>query len=713
MLPLALFPVLRYGGAIASAALPAWLGVPLVPALGNVFPFDLGLLVLAGAVATFLAAWAVGVAPGRHADEVRSWLGAIVDSAQDAVVGSDLEGTIVSWNRGAEWLFGYTAAEAAGLPTAFVLPPDRPDELADVLRRLRKGEGVEPYDTVWLQKHGSRVAVSVAVSPVRDDAGSVIGASAIARKLPAGQNAQSEVARLNRELERRVTELQTLLEVSPVGIAVAEDPQCRRIVVNAALRAMLGVPAGANASLSAPPGELPGFRACREGRDVLPEELPMQQSVSQGVAVRDARVDILRADGRVVRLLHNVAPLFDEDGKVRGCVAVCIDVTEEQRLMHELRQRNAELAEADRRKDEFLSMLGHELRNPLAPLRMAADILATPGLPPEVLGQHCKLLHRQVQQLTGLVDDLLDVSRIARGRITLRKQPVELATVVERAVEAQRPFLDTQGHELSVALPDEPVWLEADPVRLSQVIGNLLHNAGKFSEKGGHIGLTAEVQGPEVVMRVRDGGVGIDPELLPRVFEAFVQGDRSLGRSRGGLGVGLTLVKSLVELHGGRVEARSDGLGRGTEFAVRLPARTGGPEDGGEADAQRAGPPCDARPCRVLVIDDSVDTAESMTLLLRLWGHEVRVAHDGPAAVAVAGEYRPEVVLLDIGLPGMTGHEVAKQLREEPGLKSAMLIAVTGYGQEQDRRLSREAGIDHHLVKPIDLGALQQLLASR
>jgi two-component system CheB/CheR fusion protein len=320
------------------------------------------------------------------------------------------------------------------------------------------------------------------------------------------------------------------------------------------------------------------------------------------------------------------------------------------------------------------------------------------------------MIDRQVQHLARLVDDLLDVSRITRGKIHLHKEPLELATVIARAVETCRPLIDARRHELTVALSPEPVLIDGDATRLAQVFANLLTNAAKYTTEGGRIGITVEKQGEEATVRVRDNGIGIPADLLPRVFDLFTQGDRSLARSEGGLGIGLTLVKSLAEMHGGQVEAFSEGTGTGSEFVVRLPIleRRRRPADG-EAGTVRPRTPSR----RVLVVDDNVDAAESLAMLLRVEGHEVRTAHDGATALDAAQAYRPEVVLLDIGLPKMDGYEVAQRLRRLPDSKSALVVALTGYGQEEDRRRAEEAGFDVHLVKPVDLAVLYSLLGKR
>ncbi len=370
-----------------------------------------------------------------------------------------------------------------------------------------------------------------------------------------------------------------------------------------------------------------------------------------------------------------------------------------------------DIQQADRHKNEFLSMLAHELRNPLAPIRNAVQILRLKCAHDPELTQIRDLIDRQVQQLIRLVDDLLDISRITRGKIRLQTEPVDVATVVTRAVETNRPLIDTRRHELTVTLPVESLRVEGDLVRLAQVLGNLLNNAAKYTEDGGHIWLTAERDGTEAVLRVRDTGVGIPPDMLASIFELFTQVDRTLDRSQGGLGIGLTLVRRLVEMHGGRVQVHSEGPGQGAEFVVRLPALVGerrsvATANGIVSSLARCGP------VRVLVVDDNHDAADSLALLLRLGGHEVRICHDGATAVAVAAADRPRLVLLDIGLPGMDGYAVARQLRQLPELAGTVLVALTGYGQAEDVRRSHEAGFDHHLVKPADPETLVNLFAS-
>jgi signal transduction histidine kinase/CheY-like chemotaxis protein len=380
-----------------------------------------------------------------------------------------------------------------------------------------------------------------------------------------------------------------------------------------------------------------------------------------------------------------------------------------RRLGEALRQRAVRLAEADRRKDEFLAMLAHELRNPLAAIRGALEVLRLGGGDSVEAVEMWGIVDRQARQMTRLTDDLLDASRITRGAITLRKEEVDLGTVVAHAVETARTLIDERRHELSVALPPEPVRLEADPLRLEQVLVNLLHNAAKYTESGGRIWLVAERSGDEIALRVRDTGIGIAPEMLPRVFDLFVQAGHRRKRVPGGLGIGLSLVRSLVVMHGGRIRAQSAGVGCGSEFIVYLPALPEGTSEGQGREpvaGEATGPPR-----RVLIVEDWAATAQSLAKLLEWWGYEVRAARDGEGALDIARGYRPEVVLLDIGLPGMSGDEVARCLRRQAGPDRPRLVALTGHVPGDDP-CSSGTDFDDHLLKPVDLDALRRSLAS-
>jgi PAS domain S-box-containing protein len=385
------------------------------------------------------------------------------------------------------------------------------------------------------------------------------------------------------------------------------------------------------------------------------------------------------------------------------------DITERRQLEGARAQAQA-LAELHRRKDEFLAMLSHELRNPLAPIMNAVQLLRQPGGSANSMQEQARaIIERQVDQLKALVEDLLEVSRITTGRIRLHYEHVDVRGIAGRAVESVRPLINQRRHQLTVALPPEPIWLLGDATRLEQVVVNLLTNAAKYTDEGGRIALTVQREGDEAVLRVRDTGVGIAPDLLPRIFDLFTQAERSLDRAQGGLGVGLTVVQKLVEMHRGRVEAYS-ALGQGSEFVVRLPV---------VQLPERSPPPTPvetvkrlAPSCRVLVVDDNVDQADSVALLLRASGHDVRVAYSGPTALEAALACRPDIVLMDIGLPEMDGYEVARRLRQQASLKDTVMVAMTGYGQESDRQRSHEAGFDHHLVKPVSLQELEGILAT-
>jgi signal transduction histidine kinase/CheY-like chemotaxis protein len=497
--------------------------------------------------------------------------------------------------------------------------------------------------------------------------------------------------------------LQSILKVLPVGLAIADDPACRRITLNPYLSDLLGVPMGANASLLAPAAERPStYTNYRDGKEVSPDQLPMQVACT-GVEVRDFEVDLVRVGRDPVRLLCYARPLLDNEGQVRGSVGAFLDITE-------LKKVQQALIEADQRKDTFLATLAHELRNPLAPLRNALELLRRADHNATLIEQARRMMERQVAQMVRLVDDLLDISRITRGKLELRKERVELADVLNTAIETARPLIEASAHELTVALPPQPVPVRADPIRLAQVFANLLNNAAKYTEKAGHIWLTAERRNGEAVVSVRDTGIGIAAEHLPHIFGLFSQVGTALERSQGGLGIGLSLAKGLVELHGGTIEAQSGGSGMGSEFTVQLPIAAE-PGETPQETTSNGEKTQSVRMCRILVVDDLRDAADSMATMLRMMGHDTRTAYDGLEAVQTAAAFRPQVVLLDIGLPKMNGYEAARRIRSEPWGGNVALVALTGWGQEEDEQRSLEAGFDHHLTKPVDPAALEKLLA--
>jgi PAS domain S-box-containing protein len=492
------------------------------------------------------------------ADRVRALLAAIVESSDDAIVSKSLQGIIMSWNTGAERLFGYTAEEAIGRPITMIIPKERLEEEQRILAQISQGERLEHFETERVTKSGKRIPLSLTVSPIRNSLGQIIGASKVAR-----------------------------------------------------------------------------------------------------------------------------------------------DITARKQL-------EAEQEEANRRKDEFLATLAHELRNPLAPIRNALNVLAngSPGSFERVRA----IMERQVDHMVRLVDDLLELSRITRGKIELRREPVDLGQVVRTAVETSRPLIDVAGHRLTIDLPSEPLALHADPVRISQILSNLLNNSAKYTPHGGEIRLTARREGLSVVITVSDNGIGIAPEALPRVFDMFMQGDSTNRQPEGGLGIGLTLVRSLVQMHGGSVEATSEGLGRGSEFHIRLPLVAEAPA----AETGRAKPRLDAKlgSVRVLVADDNRDSADSLAMVLRSLGAEVEVVYDGDEALRALESRQTDIVLLDIGMPKLDGFETARRIRRNPAMSELTLIALTGWGQEEDRRRCYAAGFDYYLIKPVEIEKLQTLLSS-
>jgi PAS domain S-box-containing protein len=441
--------------------------------------------------------------------------------------------------------------------------------------------------------------------------------------------------------------------------------------------------------------------------DGAPAENPVERVLRENRAVELANhTTLIARDGTERPIEDSAAPILDEN-VVEGVVLVFHDVTERRKAEAERERLLGVLRENDRLKDEFLAMLAHELRNPLAAIGNAVAVARRDGSADNA-DWALDVVDRQSRHLTRLIDDLLDVARITRGRIELARSVIDAAAFLAAACETAAPFARQREQVLTAHFPRGELWLDADPTRLEQVVSNLLINATKYTQRGGRVTLTAGREGADIVIAVSDTGIGIAPELLPRVFDLFAQGDRSLARSEGGLGIGLTVVKRLVELHGGSVSARSGGPGLGSEFRVRLPAAAP-PETTDDADGRAA--PCEARPARILVVDDNVDTARSLARLLKLSGHDVRTAHDGPEALEEAREQRPEFILLDIGLPEMDGYEVARRLRES-GHAGAVIIAISGYGREEDRRRSREAGFNHHLSKPLDHDALLTLLGA-
>ena len=508
---------------------------------------------------------------------------------------------------------------------------------------------------------------------------------------------EAALAQVHAATERERARLRAVLDILPVGVFIA-DAKGKLLETNRAAKQEWG----GHAPLTEKPEDYSrDYKAWwpETGRRVESHEWGLARALAEGQECPAEELEIETARGTRETVLNYAVPILDEARQIAGGVAVLVNITERKRIIEALR-------DADKRKDEFLAMLAHELRNPLSPIRHALSLVRAEDVQPELIPWALEMMERQVDHMVRLVDDLLDVSRATQGKIKLRKERVEVARVVTHAVETARPLIDSLGHHLSVSLPPQPIWLEADEIRLEQVLANLLNNAAKYTDRGGRIWLSVEQQGDQVSLAVRDSGIGISAEVLPRIFDLFTQADRSLDRAHGGLGIGLSLVQKLVTLHGGTVMAFSEGPGRGSEFSVRLPVA-------------EAPPPSAAQPVRVpaavsrriLVVDDNIDGATTLAMMFQMWKHQVEVAHDGVGVLDLARQFRPELILLDIGLPGQDGYEVARQLRSDAEFAETLLVAITGYGQEDDRRRSDEAGFDLHLVKPVEARFLRELLA--
>jgi PAS domain S-box-containing protein len=635
----------------------------------------------------------------------RDWLRVALDKIEDAVVTTDAQGRVTFLNPAAERLTGMAAGAAQGRPFAEVLP------LLDAGSRrpaaiVLDHQATAVHRTLFAGAAGSERRLDVTVTPCHEEDAGCTGAVLVAHDVTGAEQALRDSEERYRVFVEQSSEGIWRFEMEePTPIDLPEDEQVDRFYRYAVL-------AECNVVLAQMYGmsderEIVG---CRLGQ-FLPATDPhnfkyLRNFVQSGYRLTGAESHEVDAEGKPKIFLNNLVGVV-EDGKLVRAWGTQLDITEQKRLEEELRRRAEELIGADRRKDQFLAMLAHELRNPLAPIRNAVELMRQVETLDPSFQPSREMVERQVKHLARLVDDLLDVSRITQGSIRLRKEVLDLGTIVQRAVEGTRPIIESRAHTLSVQLPTEPVRLEADPTRLEQVISNLLNNAAKYTMPGGHVWVTASREGEEAVVRVRDSGIGVPPDVLERVFEPFVQSDGSLARTDGGLGVGLTLVRSLVEMHGGRVEAASPGLGQGSEFVLRFPAPLGSEA----ALPAEPAPAMIARGLRVLVVEDNIDAAESLATLLRLWNHDVNVVHDGCMALEAAREQQPEVVLLDIGLPGLDGYQVARRLRDEIGLDHALLVAMTGYGQPEDRRRSQEAGIQYHFVKPVEPLVLRNLLA--
>lgn len=614
----------------------------------------------------------------------------LVEGVHDyAIFMLDPEGNITTWNAGAERIKGYTAEEIIGRHFSCFYPQDAiqsgwPEhELQTAVTQGRfEDEG-------WrLRKDGSKFWANVIITPLRDEDGNLKGFSKITRDLTERMRKESQL----RESEVR---FRRLFETARDGILILDSSTGQITEANPFMSELLGYSTE----------ELVGKQLWEIGllKDREDSEAAFRQLQEQGYIRYD--LTLQTKDGRNIEV-ESVSNLYNVN---HHPVIQCNirDITERRQMERAQAQAEA-LSDLHRRKDEFLATLSHEIRNPLAAITNAIDILDLPEHGDPTQAKATGIIRRQVRNLVVLVDDLLEVSRLLSDRIKLHLEEIDIRGVVQKAVETARPVISRPKHELTVSLPPEPIWVHGDAIRLEEVIVNLLNNAAKYTPEDGHIWLTVQKEGDAMVLSVRDTGIGIEANFLPQIFDLFAQAQRSLDRSEGGLGVGLTLVRKLVQMHRGNIQAHSAGLGQGSEFIVRLPAApspTVRPQIPAVEQNKKAG---HAR--RILVVDDNLDTADSISILLERSGHEVAVAYSAKKALETAVEYQPEVVLLDIGLPEMDGYEVARRLRDDSRLKGVKLIALTGYGQESDFQRSKEAGFDYHLVKPVDLEKIKELL---
>ena len=618
-------------------------------------------------------------------------------SIGDAVITTDNTGNVTYINEVAEALTGWSHADALGQPLDRVFrivneatrkPVDNP-----AMRALRQGVVVGLANhTVLIKKDGTECPIDDSAAPIRDEQGYVSGCVLIFRDVMA--------QRLNdRERAKQLITAQLLASIVESSNDAIISKSLEGIIQswNAAAERLFGFTAeeaiGKHISIVIP-------------HERIAEEDQIIASLKAGKRIEHYETVRVRSDGERIVVSLTISPIKDDAGNVVGASKIVRDITEQKRLEDNLRVLAANLSENDRRKNEFLATLAHELRNPLAPMTNMLEVLKRSDGNADVLKRAHETIERQLGQMVRLVDDLLDLNRITHDRLELRRSEVELSSVIQQAVEVARPHIDAAGHRLSIELPDAPVYLNADRTRLAQVFGNLLNNSSKYTRPEGSISLKAKRDGDEVMVTVKDNGAGIPPDKLDSIFDMFMQVDRTAERSQGGLGIGLTLVKRLVEMHGGSIEPRSDGEGMGSEFVVSLPILSE------PRAAARDGSGVAPEPVRrrILIVDDNRDSADSLAMLLEITNNQTYLAHDGLEALAAIETHRPDVVLLDIGLPKLDGHEVCRRVREQPWGEDIVIIALTGWGQEDDRRRSQEAGFNGHLVKPVDYEKLLELL---
>ena len=681
----------------------------------------------------------------KQSERASALLAAIVESSDDAIISKSLEGIIQSWNAGAERMFGYAPDEIIGKHITTIIPPELHDEEHTIIRRIRAGERIEHFDTIRIGKNGRRIPISLTVSPIRDAHGEIMGASKVARDFSDRQRAERELHDSRRKLAIDASALARLSEASSrlwksQGLAAGLEEILHTVMALAgAAKGNIQLMNEARNTLTivAHEGFDAGFLATFEHiaagdtRAACGRALASNQAVVIEDVLADGRYAPFHALARAAGYRAVVSvPLLAADGFALGAISVhfpsphrpsvaqmrrlqlycrtASDFIHRIRLEQALRERESALQDADRRKDEFLALLAHELRNPLAPIRHALAAARNPHATAEQKARSYGIVERQVVHMGRLLDDLVDISRITLGAVTLEKLPTTLATAIEASVEAAQPYIDSKRHELTIDVPGDPVALEADPVRLAQIFSNLLINAAKYTTRGGHIGLSVTSGDGQAIVTVRDDGIGISADMMPKLFTLFSQARPAPGRAEEGLGVGLALVRALVGLHGGTVEARSEGIGRGSEFVVRLPVGQEATAPGTPTPDESTAP---GRKLRVLVVDDNRDAADSCAMMLELSGHQVQTAYNGTRALQLGKGFQPQVVLLDIGLPDLNGYEVARRIRASDWGAALQLVAMTGWGNTEDRERAFAAGFNHHLTKPVAPEAVESVVS--
>ncbi len=653
----------------------------------------------------------------------RARLAAIVETSDDAIVSKSLDGIILTWNSGAERLFGYKSEEVVGKPITIIIPSERRSEEQEILSRLRNRQRIEHFETVRTAKDGRQINISLTISPILGRDGNVIGASKVARDI-------TEKKRNELELYRTMERVRLLWEAAST-LLMTESPDAmmqdlfHKVAPNMGLdcyfnfmvsetqdslylQSCLGISDSEARSLyrlefgQAICGTVAETRCPMVEMFIQSSENPKVQLV-KGIGIRAYVCHPLIANGRLLGTLSfasRIRDTFDSD-ELEFLCTVCRYVTvayERLRLVKELR-------DGDRKKDDFIALLAHELRNPLAPIRNAVQIMKISGEELARAKQAQEIMDRQLTHMVRLIDDLLDISRIGRNKMELRRECVTLEEVISAAVETAQPAIDSSNHELNISLPQEPIHLHADLTRLAQVFSNLLTNSAKYTPLNGKIWVKGERQGDWLSLSVRDNGIGIPKTSLPAIFDMFSQVDRSIERTTGGLGIGLALVKGLANMHDGTVTAESDD--RGSTFTVRLPILEYAPISKAFSPKLE---PTNGSALRILVVDDNRDGAESLSQMLTILGNEVETANDGVQAVERAEKFLPDVILMDVGMPRLNGYEATRQIRQQPWSQRMLIYALTGWGQEGDRKLSEEAGCNGHLVKPVSLPDLEAKL---